>query len=178
MDYMQGAMDAPRKAYINASFDKLGEPSPGAAGAVFYRDHFYDLIDDKRYYAPVLDNAKELVQKRTKHRLWRPDGSDCDSLVIKFGGDMIDAFNELGWEFPVACCRIKYDSISLAKETDSRFKAYHAAVLFWTWDPEKKDFVPYIVQPKALFDNGTTRDAVWAKPSQEINFWVAEEGIT
>ncbi len=176
MDYFKGSIDAPREALIDRWFEVAGPNQRG--NSLFAMVNFYDMIDDSRYVCLELSRFKQFVADYNKYRIWRKNKRDCDTRTRGLGTDLSDAMEELGvkGDGSLGCWDLGYDSKSLSRNPEERLAGYHSACICWTYDPVAKNFFPFVVQPKTLWDSGSKKEAQWQNPADEILFWVYIKG--
>lgn len=176
MDYTQGAIDVPRAALVSALLRQLGNPTEGNSS--FTLRNFWDLVGDRRYYAPTEDRAQAFVERYWSPEPWVADVCDCDSKTTCAGADSIRAARNLQWQFGLAALWLNYTSktLGLPHHPGDRMAGYHQAPLVFVRVGD--DIQARIVQPPHLYGNDQTRGAVWQLPADEMRSWVVAGGLT
>lgn len=177
MDYTKGARDTNRRAAVHVLMDKLGNHVAGPMGAVFTELHLVELMQDGDFYALSSgeggdgeDRAVKFLKKIVKPRAWKKKVKDCENRTNKGIGDLTDEAEELDWGANPLVVALAYDSISLGKGVEL-WDGYHVAFAVVKWNPAKKDYEVWIVEPKTL-----TAPEIWRRPEEEVKVWVLFTG--
>lgn len=177
MDYTIDAIRIPRRAFVAATMDYLGPPSPGPTGALFSWHHLIEMHMDNPFY--VLrgpdnpgdpDYGKLFIENFVKPRLYVPNVKDCDNLGIAALDDLSDAAKRLGWGANGAFSALAYDSKMLA-ESGEPYSGYHVGLFRLLWIKSKKQIECEIVQPKYLDKFGNVHPETYHQ-REESRRWV------
>lgn len=161
MDYTEGALDIKASGIHGCVIKHLGPPVDNRAQ--FSTGHMRDLEMDSRCYALQLGPAQEMVAAVTHARPWVKNVYDCENRAFAFVNDIAEFARDNGYKFGVARAVLLYWIKSSG--------GYHAAPVFPIWTPEKKDLIPWIVEPKYLREGGAESPERWSRHEDEVLKW-------